>query len=188
MLTVGVLTVAMSSAQLEKMTSTPGAKKITEAVYWRLGAEKDNLFKDGDFPATINVQSWEVLWRPNDYEIVTDLGFMYGNIERPDLELATYVRFREQFPKWAEAAYPEAEFYYKKRSYKPVVKLLEPTLNMTPKPHPNTYRLLAHSYDRLGLYKESLAVWETYIKLAPDDAAAKLNRDKVKAKVTDSQS
>lgn len=188
MLLMGLGMGALSVAQLDKMTSTPGAKKITEAAYWRISNEKDSLFNDGEFPATIGIQSWEILWRPNDYEIVTDLGFMYGNIERPDLELATYVRFREQFPTWAEAAYPEAEFYYKKRSYKPVVKLLEPTLSMNPKPHPNTYRILAHSYDRLGLFKEALGIWEIYIKLAPDDPAAKVNRDKVKAKLNDGKS
>ncbi|MFM9874565.1 MAG: hypothetical protein ACKVQS_14010 [Fimbriimonadaceae bacterium] len=185
MLAVGVMTVAVGSAQLEKMVSTPGAKKITVAVYDRLGVEKDSLFQDGEYPATISIQSWEVLWRPNDYQIVTDLGYMYGNIERKDLELATYVRYRKAYPKIAEAYYPEAEFYFKNRSYKPVVALLEPTITMNPKPHANTFRLLAHAYDRLGMLKESLATWEAYLVLSPDDAAAKVNRDKVKAKLND---
>jgi tetratricopeptide (TPR) repeat protein len=185
MLAIGTMMVAIGSAQFDRMLSTPGSKKITESAYWRISSEKDVLFKDGEFPATISILSWEVLWRPSDYQIVTDLGFMYGNLERKDLELATYVRFREQFPKSAEAYYPEAEFYFKSRIYKPVIKLLEPTLSMDPKPHANSYRLLAHAYDRLGLLKESLATWEIYLKLSPDDAAAKVNRDKVKAKLND---
>lgn len=183
-LTVGVLLAAVSSAQFEKMISTPGSKKIAIAVYDRVGTEKDSMFDDGEFPAIINILSWEVLWRPNDYQTVTDLGYMYGNVERKDLELATYIRYRQAYPGVAEASYPEAEFYFKNRSYKQVVALLEPTIKMNPKPHPNTYRLLAHGYDRLGMYKESIATWETYIALAPDDAAAKLNRDKVKAKLS----
>lgn len=171
-------------AQFEKMTSTPGAKKITESAYWRISTEKNELFSDGEFPLAIHILSWEIEWRPNDYESVTDLGWMYGNIERWDLELATYIRFRKAFPEWAEAYYPEAQFYFNKRVFKPVVTLLEPTLAFDVKPHPNSYRILAHSYDRLGFYKESLQTWEAYLKLAPDDAAAKVNRDKVKNKVS----
>jgi tetratricopeptide (TPR) repeat protein len=167
----------------ESLGKTPGAQAILASAYWRVGAEKDALFDDGEFPSAIQILQWEVIWRPFDYQTVTDLGWMFGNIERFDLELATYVRYREAYPKVAEAFYPEAEFYFKKRIYKQVVTLLEPTLAFKEKPHPNSYRLLAHSYDRLGLHKESLAVWELYLKLNPNDAAAKVNRDKVKLKL-----
>lgn len=180
----GLGLVTTSQAQLDKMTSTPGASKITAAAYWRLSAEKDALFDDGDFPAAIQILSWEIMWRPDDYEAVTDLGWMYGNIERPDLELTTYVRFRQLFPENPEAHYPEAQFYFLKKSYKQVVAILEPTLDFKVKPHANSYRILAHSYDRLGFYKESLATWDKYLALNPDDEAGRNNRDKVKQKLS----
>lgn len=168
--------------------STPGAKRITESAYWRISTEKDVLFEDGEFPNTIAILAWEVLWRPKDYQTITELGWMYGNTERWDLELATYIRFRNAYPEWSEAYYPEAEFYFNKHVYKPVVTLLEPTISFEIKPHANSYRLLAHAYDRLGFYKESLQTWETYIKLMPGDGAALVNRDKVKKKLSDGKS
>lgn len=174
----------VAPAQLKEMTSTPGASRITAAAYWRISAEKDSLFNDGEFPSAIQIISWEIIWRPNDYEAVTDLGWMYGNIERPDLELATYIRFKQQFPENPEAYYPEAQFYFLKRSYKNVVAILEPTLEFETKPHANSYRILAHSYERLGFYEKALETWDKYLLLDPTDDAAKANRDKVKAKLS----
>lgn len=173
----------LGCAQFEKMMATPGAEAMTRAVYSRTGVEKDALFDDGNFPAAIELLNWEVLWRPKDYDAVTSLGWMYGNIERKDLELAVYVRFKEAFPDWAEAYYPEAEFYFKARVYKPTLALLEHSLTLGNTPHPNSFRLLAHSYDRLGFYEESLRTWNRLLEIDPNDAAAKVNRDKVKAKI-----
>lgn len=168
--------------------NSPGATRIMEAAYWRMNQQKDAWFEDGDFPAAIALLSVEVNWRPYDYQAVTDLGWMYGNIERKDLELTTYILFKERYPKDPEAYYPEAEFYYKLRKYSQVINVLEPTVLMPKKPHANTYRILAHSYDRVGRYQDSLRIWDLYLALEPDDAAAKLNRDKVKSKISDSKS
>lgn len=185
-LMIGVAGLSFGLEPAEELS--PGAREMFGAVAGRVEAERDAMFDDGAFPAAIASLAWEVIWRPYDYEVVTNLGWMYGNIERYDLELATYVRFREGFPEWAEAYYPEAEFYFKKRVYKPVAALLGQTIDFETKPHPNSYRLLAHAYDRLGNYSESLRVWEILVKLTPDDAAAVVNRDKVKRKISESGS
>ncbi|QYK54125.1 MAG: hypothetical protein KF824_04315 [Fimbriimonadaceae bacterium] len=187
------LTLLLSSSAFAQVNVIPsgnseGTNKILGAAYWRMSQQKDAWFEDGDFPAAIAMLAMEVIWRPYDYQTVTDLGWMYGNIERKDLELATYIRFREAFPKDPEAYYPEAEFYFKLKKYSQTVNLLEPTVSMDKKPHPNTYRLLAHSLDRIGRLEDSLKIWEMYIALAPDDAAAKVNRDKVKSKISDGKS
>ncbi len=178
-------TVGIATAQVSQSTpgTTPGSKKILESAYYRIGQQRDAWFAKGNFPAAIHLISFEVQWRPYDYEAVTNLGWMYGNIERPDLELAVYTRFAETFPNDPEGWYPLAEFYYMLKQYRQVITYLEPTMAMERKPHANSYRLLAHSYDRLGYFKQAVETWDRYLAINPDDAAAKNNRDRVAKKL-----
>ncbi len=178
-LVVGLACIGVCQSQ----PRSPGTTRIMRAMVQRYSDQKDYWFKDGEFPVVAHALLFDVEWRPYDYDAQTSLGWMYGNMEMYDVELAVYTRYRAAYPKNPEAAYPLAEFYFKKRSYAPVIEILEPTIRMETKPHANSYRLLAHAYDRVGLYKESLAVWETFIKMVPDDAAAKVNRDKVRKKL-----
>jgi len=187
-LTLALAGSATAQVNVVPKGETPGTSRILGGAYWRMNQQKDAWFDDGDFPAAISLLAVEVIWRPYDYQSVTDLGWMYGNIERKDLELTTYILFRNQYPKDPEAYYPEAEFYFKLRKYSQVINLIEPTVVMDSKPHSNSYRILAHSYDRVGRYKDSLRIWELYIAQSPDDAAAKVNRDKVKSKISDGKS
>lgn len=178
---------ALGNAQVSRSTpgTTPGSKQILASAYYRIGQQRDAWFANGNFPAVIHLVTFEVQWRPYDYEAVTNLGWMYGNIERPDLEVAVYHHFADAFPNDPEAWYPLAEFFYKLKQYQQVITYLEPTMTMASQPHANSYRILAHSYDRLGLYKEALATWDRYLAINPDDAAAKVNREKVVKKIGD---
>lgn len=145
----------------------------------RVSNQSDYWFEKGDFPAIIQTLNYRFYLNPRDYETMTDLAWMYKNIERPDLELALVVQYRESNQGYADAYYPEAEFYFNKKAYVQVIDLLEEAIKMTPPPQPNAFRILAHSYSRIGLLKESIAVWDAYLKLVPNDAAAKVNRQRV---------
>lgn len=167
----------------QETTTSAGTNEILSAAYQRLGDQRDYWFNDGEFPLSTHSLRFQVEWTPHDYDLVTSMGWMYGNMEMHGLEIATYQHFRDRFPEDPEAHYPLAEFYFKKRAYAHVVAILEPSMKLGTKPHANSYRLLAHSYDRLGYFQQSVAVWDTYIKLAPDDKAAVLNRDKTRKKL-----
>lgn len=145
----------------------------------RWASQGDAWFEDGDYWLVIQSLEMHVAWRPQSYELVTNLGWMYGNIEDETNSLRVYVSYRKRYPENAEAAYPEAQFYFFKRAYPQVIHLLEPTLSMTPKPHPNSYRILANAYRRSGLLKDALRVYELLLELTPNDEAAKRNRDSV---------
>ena len=145
----------------------------------RVSNQSDYWFEKGDFPAIIHTLNYRFLLNPKDYETMTDLAWMYKNIERPDLELALLINYRESNLDQADAYYPEAEFYFNKKAYVQVIDLLKNAIKMTPPPQPNAFRILAHSYSRIDLLKESLAVWDAYLKLVPNDAAAKVNRQRV---------
>jgi hypothetical protein len=108
---------------------------------------------------------------------------MLGNIELYDEQLAVAVEFRRNNPKYPDAPLPEAEFYFLKRAYAKVPNLLEAQLKLKPAPHPNVFRTLAHSYEKLSYFADSKRVWEAYLRSYPGDDAAKRNMERVTKKL-----
>lgn len=155
--------------------------RIWEAADTRMVRQVDAWFKGGDFPRLIQLLKFRVELYPNDYEAATDLGWMLENVDEKEQALAVYRRYRERNPKDPDAPYPEANYYFVRREYEKIPPLLEPSLSL--KPHPNSYRILAHSYERMDRLKESKRVWEAYLALFPDDGAAKRNLERVIQKI-----
>lgn len=154
---------------------------IWRGVHDRLIKQNDYWFEAGDFPRTINTLRLAIQVFPDDYEAATNLGWLLESTEQNDEALAVYIRFGKENPNDPDSAYPEANFYFMKKAYAKVPSLLEPTLKG--KPHPNSFRILAHSYERLGLLKDSQRVWQALIALTPDDDAAKNNLRRVENKL-----
>lgn len=179
-----VLLVALSVAPcLAQEAESSRVDAIWNAVAVRIERQNDQWFKDGEFPRIVQSLKFELEMFPNDYDIVTNLGWMLENIEEWGDALAIYVRYRRLRPNDPEAVYPEAEFYYKRKAYEKVPPLLEPSLKMESTPHPNTFRVLAHSYERMNLYADAVRIWKLYLKIDPSDGPAQVNLKKVEAKL-----
>jgi tetratricopeptide (TPR) repeat protein len=166
----------------------PAPQADRTAAIWsvaedRIIRQNDIWFKQGDYPRAI--QSLRILFglEPHDYEIATDLGWMLENVENYDSALQVYTQFRKLNPNDPDAPFPEAHFLFQKKQYDKVPPLLEPTLKMGVHPHQNSYRTLAHSYERMKRYADSVRVWQTYLKLAPNDETAKGILQRVKKKM-----
>lgn len=149
----------------------------------RINAQTDIWFEDGDFPRVINICKVMYSLYPADYEVATNLGWMLENIEKWDEALAVYIKYRSENPKDPDAAWPEANFYYMKKAYQKVPPILEPTMKMSRKPHPNSFRTLAHAYERMNQLQDSKRVWQAMIQTFPDDAPAKNNLNRVEKKL-----
>jgi tetratricopeptide (TPR) repeat protein len=178
-LTVAAL--ALSLPSLAQRPESPRISEIMRAMQDRLDTQNDYWFEAGDFPR--NIQTLRMLnsMFPTDYEIATNLGWLLESTEQWDEALLVYVRYGKENADSPDAAYPEANFYFLKKAYAKVPPLLEPTL--VKKPHPNSYRILAHSYERLGLLRDSARVWSAYIAVDPNDLAAKNNLARVEKKM-----
>lgn len=149
----------------------------------RINTQNDVWFEDGDFPRVINLCKVMYALYPSDYEVATNLGWMLENIEKHDEALAVYIKFRTENPNDPDSAWPEANFYYMKKAYQKVPPILEPTLKMARKPHPNSFRTLAHSYERMNQLQDSKRVWQALLQHTPDDAPAKNNLNRVEQKL-----
>jgi tetratricopeptide (TPR) repeat protein len=160
-------------AALSMGQSSDRVDAIWDAALDRMTTQADIWFDDGEFPKIIQLLRIENELRPHDYEIATNLGWMYGNVEEYDQEIAAYLRYQKNNPDDPDRTLPIAQFYFLKRNYPKVVDLLEP-LDKT-KSHPNVWRILAQAYRRQKMFKDSKRVLEAYLKLHPNDAQAKAN-------------
>jgi tetratricopeptide (TPR) repeat protein len=152
---------------------------INAAFDERVGQQKGFLFEEGDFPRIIHILRWQCDLDHRNYELWTDLIWMWGNIEAREDELATAVEFRTLNPDEPEAWYPEAQVHYFRRNFLKVVPLLETSIAIG-RPHPNNYRLLAQAWNRLGFTKQAIRVWELMLKAYPGDERARTQLDRAR--------
>lgn len=184
LLVLAFVTSAFAQAQAkEPSTEEVRRSVIWDAAYNRLSDQSDLWFDDGDFPRIIQSLRFAYALYPNDYEVATNLGWMLQNIELHNEAIVVYTSFRRQNPNDPDASWPEANFWFRQGAYAKIPPILEPSIRLAQKPHPNTFRTLAHSYDRLKLFSDSVRVWRALIKLTPDDLTAKRNLERVEGKM-----
>lgn len=147
----------------------------------RVSRQIEQWFKDGDFPRSVGLLRFQAAYSPKDYDVATNLGWLLESMERDDDALAAYTEYRLNNPEDADNRLPEAMLYNSRRKWDKVVEVLEPTLGKNP--HPNVYRLLAKSYERIGKPDDAIRVWTLQLKRWPDDGPAKANIARVKAKI-----
>jgi tetratricopeptide (TPR) repeat protein len=170
---------ALAPACFSQAGDTPRLRSIWHTARLRMEKQNDRWFEEGDFPRAIQSLRLMAQIFPHDYEIATNLGWMLENVEEYDEALSAYVRYLRDNPNDPDASFPQASFYYRRKLYAKVPPLLEPSLKLGKKPHANSYRLLAHSYEKLELLKDARRVWEMMIRAYPQDRAAKANLDRV---------
>ena len=174
-----LLTLVAASAMAQK--PAPRMMAIWAAAHSRMEEVNDQWFKMGDYPRIVeNLRYMNRIWR-DDYDTATNLGWMLGNIERFDEELATYVTYRSENPLDRDRSLPEADFYFRYHVWEKIPPLLEPDVVLNP--HPNVFRILAHAYEKLDLLRDSKRGWDKYITLKPTDGAAKHNLDRIEKKL-----
>ena len=179
------LFLAASLAQGQKAPSKKAEPSRVDAIMGyandRMSTQIDAFFDDGDFPASISLLKLQAEAYPADYEVWTNLGWMEENVEQWDAALATYIRYKRQNPKDADAALPEATYYYNRKLYAKVPPLMEGAIKGPS--HPNAFRILAKSYERQGMLGDALRVYKALVQRAPDDLAAQANVRRVEAKI-----
>jgi len=169
-------------AQEAKKPDPKRMDAIWSAAAERIDRQNDVWFDIGDFPRVIQTLRISTGLFPTDYDYATSLGWMLENVQRWDDALAVYISYRKANPQDPDGAFPEANFYYMKKIYAKVPPLLEPSIKA--KPHPNSYRILAHSYEKLKMFAESKRVWEALIART-GDLTAKKNLERVEKKLKD---
>jgi len=176
--------VLLSCAGLVSAQKPPSKARldaIWAAVNDRITDQVDIWFEDGDYPKSIHLLVFQATYAPDNYDVVTNLGWMQENVEDWDGALATYKLYWKNNPSDKDRALPEAEYLFRRKQYAQIPSLVEPVLKF--QPHPNNYRVLAHSYEKLKKFEDAKRVWDAYIAIAPKDLTAKANLAKVEKKI-----
>lgn len=178
---IGVVAIASCAFASQSPPNQKRIDAIWGAAADRMSQQTDIWFRDGDFPRVIQLLKMQADIFPGDYEVSSNLGWLLESIEKTDEALAEYIRYKKDNPQDPNGPFQEANFYFRKKAYDKVPLLIEPTLKT--KPQANSYRILAHSYEKMNLLQDSERVWKMYIQLAPDDGAAKNNLSRVEKKI-----
>jgi tetratricopeptide (TPR) repeat protein len=165
--------------------SAARTQAIWDAAYNRMNQQIDVWFDDGDFPrATTLLKVQYELW-PSDYEVATNLGWMHQNMQEWEDAQVVYRRYIAENPNDPDRALPMMTYHFQRRQFAEIIPWGEKYLS--DKSHANMFRLLATSYERTGKLTESRAVWERYLKRAPNDGAAKRNLERVQKKISETR-
>lgn len=146
----------------------------------RVVQQLDLMFEDGDFPAATSLLKVQYAYEPNNWDTMTNLGWMLENIDKLGEAREVYKTFIREHPKDANAVFALGYSYFLKREFKETIATLEPSLSKLPTA--NSYIILAKAYERLDDWKNALRVWEAQAKRFPS-GSVDANIKRVKAKI-----
>lgn len=156
--------------------------EIWDHVDNRVIRQMDIWYDDGEFPTIVSLLKVQYAYAPDDYDTATNLGWMQENIELWSDAKETYRSFKDAHPTDGDAAFPLGWIYYQhEKDYAKAAEIFEASLKYNPRP--NTYRMLASSYEKQKKYKDAIRIWELQLKRWPDELPAKANIKRVKAKM-----
>ena len=181
-------------AQAPKKQSAPAAKSetlpqavsqvdgITSEVVDKLWEGTDTYWHHGDYYRIVSIlrvcveadpvftdaygNAAYLLWSLGDTQ-GADLILKYGTTREPQLWDLDYEFGWHLFN---TKRYPDALIYLKRAT-------------ANPKSDAIAWKTMAHTYDRLGRYKESVAAWQTVVTRFPKDVAGPSNLKRVQAKI-----
>ena len=172
------------SSLLSAEAGNPSKDRLAEIwnhIDNRLINQSDLWFDLGEFPRCVALLQVQCAYSPDDYDVMTSLGWMLENIDRKEEAKSVYLDFGKRHPHEGDAMFALGFMYSNAKDYDNAIKVLEPTLSLNVSP--NTYRTLAKAYERKKNYKDAIRVWELELKKYPDEDTAKNNINRVKAKM-----
>jgi tetratricopeptide (TPR) repeat protein len=155
--------------------------EIWDHIDNRFIKQSDLWFERGEFPSCVALLKVQSAYTPDDFEIVTNLGWMLENIDRYPESRDIYLDFGNRHPMIGDAMYPLGLSFFSKKEYQNAINVLEPTLAKNV--GPNTYRTLARAYEMLKKPNDAIRIWELELKKFPGELSATANIKRVKLKM-----
>jgi tetratricopeptide (TPR) repeat protein len=171
-------------ARIEKSAPQVPADRMSEIwdhIDNRINTQSDIWFEDGQFPQCISLLRVQHAYSPNDYDVMTSLGWMLENVQEMDHAREIYLQFSQRFPNNGDAIFALGNSYYATKDWDKAIKYLEPSLAKSS--GPDSYIVVAKSYERQGKLADALRIWELELKNFPEIPTAIVNIKRVKAKI-----
>lgn len=159
-----------ATAILRPSGLSPAAQRVIDIVDTRIATTADEWFKLGMWNDATQLLRIRAIQYPSDYEAVTDYGFLLESMEADADALKVYRQYVTDAPADPSNRLPEAAYWYKKRQYIYVIRLIA---NQLPrKPDHTAYMMLAFSYEKLGDFAKAIAAMEQLQIDYPSDSVA----------------
>jgi predicted Zn-dependent protease len=143
----------------------------------RIVRQQDEWFENGDFPRAMALLDLQIQYKPNDEDIVTNVGWMLMNVKRYDDAIALYKSYMIKHPSNTGVPVMLAQHYVNKKQYPLAIAELERAVKDGA--GINAYRLLAKTYERQKDLKNSLRVYKALNTKWPKDPVGQMNLKRV---------
>lgn len=164
---------------------SPGAHAIIESADAIVAQRADDLFRNGDWNTVAQLLRLRAAQFPTDYEVITDYGFILESLEDPDAALAVYRQYESDAPNDPDNRLPEATFWYKRKQYAVVIRVLRSELAR--KPHHTAFHMLALSYEKTNQLEKAIETIEELLKVYPNEETAPPLLQRLKSKLVRSK-
>jgi tetratricopeptide (TPR) repeat protein len=153
---------------------------ILDEAAVEIWAQSDRYWHEGMHFRLMGALYMVIEMDPHWLEAYTNLGWLLESNHKDEAAVGTYLRCISLNPEAWAPYFDLGYFYYNHKQYD---QALEPLVASTErKPTSlNPWRLLAHTYTKLGRLDDALRVWNRILETASDDPGAKHNQQEVRA-------
>ncbi|GIV11236.1 MAG: hypothetical protein KatS3mg020_0727 [Fimbriimonadales bacterium] len=155
---------------------------IRELTQYRLIQLADEYWHDGMHYKTMALMFVFIEYDPRDVENISSLAWMLDGYGENARALQIYQRGIRLNPNRYDLYYDLGFAYFNKRQYEQALPYLEKAVSFDNAPQ-FAWKTLAHCYERLGRFSQSLRAWEKAKQLDPSDGAVEPNLQRVRKKL-----
>ncbi|MCS7273705.1 MAG: tetratricopeptide repeat protein [Fimbriimonadales bacterium] len=167
----------------------PIARKLTvlrQLAEFRLIQLADEYWHTGKHYKTMALMFVLIEYDPHDVENISSLAWLLDSYGETARAIQVYQRGIRLNPNRYDLYYDLGFAYFNKRQYQQALPYLEKATEFANAPA-LAWKTLAHCYERLGRYRDSLRAWEQAKAKDPNDPAVELNMQRVRRKLKEAQ-
>lgn len=179
-----VLLSTSASVQSAESTALPGRSgAILNQIMNRISIQTDEWFHDGAYLRSVQGQKMLVAYNPRDLESYHLAAWLLWSSGRPDEAQDVYYAALRANPQSWETPFELGMHWTGRRDYSQAAFwFTHAVLRGGP---PECWKMLAHTYRRLGYLETALGIFQYLVPMAPDDPAVPLNIERLQRMIAE---
>jgi tetratricopeptide (TPR) repeat protein len=155
---------------------------ILDDVVDRLWTRGDWYWHEGRYEERVALDRLVIRMEPRFAEAYGTAGWLLESLGRDQEALALYRQAVAAVPDRWETHEDLGMFHYQHKEYEAAAAAFKQATQQPGAPA-YSWKMLAHSYERIGDLERSVAAWEEAGRVAPDDGAVAVNLRRVRARL-----
>ena len=155
---------------------------ILDDIVDRLWTRGDWYWHEGRYEERVALDRLVIRMEPRFTEAYGTAGWLLESLGRNQEALALYRQAVAAAPDRWETHEDLGMFHYQHKDYAAAAAAFKQATEQPGAPA-YSWKMLAHSYERMGDLQRSVAAWEAAGRIAPDDGAVAVNLQRVRARL-----